>query len=88
MDILIYVANTLYVIAYFTTSILRLRVLSLFAAACLAAYFASRPDPLWTVVGWNVFFLSLNAWQLTRLVGSRESMKPNSRDTRHPGSAR
>ena len=68
MELLIYVANTLYVIAYFTSSMLRLRVLTLVAAACLATYFATRPEPLWTVVGWNIFFLLLNAWALTRLL--------------------
>ena len=68
MDILINVANILYVVAYFTTNMLRLRVLTLIAAACLAVYFATRPDPLWTVVAWNVFFLLLNAWQLARLL--------------------
>jgi hypothetical protein len=68
MDILINVANILYVVAYFTTNMLRLRVLTLIAAGCLAVYFATRPDPLWTVVAWNVFFLLLNAWQLTRLL--------------------
>jgi hypothetical protein len=71
MDILINVANILYVVAYFTTNMLRLRVLTLIAAACLATYFATRPDPLWTVVAWNVFFLLLNAWQLTRLMAAR-----------------
>ncbi|RYG95970.1 MAG: hypothetical protein EON57_15790, partial [Alphaproteobacteria bacterium] len=60
MDMLINAANVLYVIAYFTTDMLRLRLLTLIAAACLAAYFASRPEPLWTVVLWNLFFLSLN----------------------------
>jgi hypothetical protein len=68
MDILINLANTLYVVAYFTTNMLRLRVLTLVAAACLATYFATRPEPLWTVVGWNVFFLLLNLWQLIRLM--------------------
>lgn len=64
MDILINVANLLYVAAYFTTNMLRLRVLTLVAAACLALYFATRPEPLWTVVGWNLFFLALNGFQV------------------------
>lgn len=68
MDMLINIANALYVIAYFTTNMLRLRVLALIAAACLATYFATRPEPLWTVVGWNLFFLLLNLWQLVRLL--------------------
>ena len=71
MDFLINVANTLYVVAYFTTNMLRLRVLTLTAAACLAGYFATRPEPLWTVVGWNNFFLLLKAWQVGRLLLAR-----------------
>jgi len=71
MDMLINAANVLYVIAYFTTDMLRLRFLTLIAAACLAAYFASRPEPLWTVVLWNLFFLSLNVVQVIRLLRRR-----------------
>lgn len=43
MDLLINAANVLYVIAYFTTDMLRLRILTLAAASCLAIYFASLP---------------------------------------------
>ena len=68
MDILINAANLLYVVAYFTTNMLRLRLLTLVAAACLALYFATRPEPLWTVVAWNIFFLLLNLAQLARLL--------------------
>lgn len=68
MDILINVANVLYVVAYFTTNMLRLRVLTLVAVLCLAVYFATRPEPLWTVVGWNMFFLALNLWQIARIL--------------------
>lgn len=71
MDVLINVANALYVVAYFTTNMLRLRVLTLVAAACLALYFATRPEPLWTVVGWNMFFLLLNLWQVARMLLAR-----------------
>jgi len=71
MDVLINAANVLYVLAYFTQNLLRLRLLTLVAAACLAAYFASRPDPLWTVVAWNLFFLALNLFQLARILLTR-----------------
>ena len=50
MDILINAANVMYIVAYFTTDMLRLRVLTLFAACCLAVYFATQPEPLWNVV--------------------------------------
>jgi hypothetical protein len=73
MDHLINAANILYVLAYFTNNLLRLRLMTLVAAACLAAYFASRPEPLWTVVAWNLFFLGLNLFQLTRIVLARRN---------------
>lgn len=73
MDLLINAANILYVLAYFTQDLLRLRVMTLVAAACLAAYFASRPDPLWTVVAWNLFFLTLNLFQLARILLMRRA---------------
>ena len=45
MDNLINFANILYVIAYFTLDILRLRLLTTTAAICLAVYFYSQPEP-------------------------------------------
>jgi len=71
MDMLINAANILYVSAYFTTDLLRLRLLTVVAAACLIGYFASRPEPLWTVVAWNVLFLLLNLGQLARILSGR-----------------
>jgi hypothetical protein len=73
MELLINAANILYVVAYFTTDLLRLRVMTLLAAACLVTYFASQPEPLWNVVAWNLFFLALNLVQLTRLMLMRRA---------------
>lgn len=50
MDILIKAANGLYVIAYFTMDMLRLRILTMTAAICLAVYFYSQPVPMLNVV--------------------------------------
>jgi hypothetical protein len=66
MEALIFVANGLYVAAYFMTDILRLRLLTVTAAGCLAAYFYALPEPMWTVIGWNMFFIGLNAFQIVR----------------------
>lgn len=71
MDILVNAANILYVIAYFTMDMLRLRVLTMTAASCLAVYFYARPEPLMNVVAWNVFFIALNLIQLARIVLAR-----------------
>lgn len=71
MDILINAANILYVVAYFTTDMLRLRVLTMVAATCLAIYFVCLPEPLYNVVMWNLFFIALNLMQLVRLLRRR-----------------
>lgn len=74
MDILINAANVLYVIAYFTMDMLRLRLLTVTAACCLAVYFYSQPVPMLNVVAWNVFFIVLNLVQVGRLVLARRQL--------------
>ena len=71
MDILVNAANVLYVTAYFTMDMLRLRILSATAACFLAVYFCSQPVPMLNVVAWNVFFIVLNGVQIARLVAAR-----------------
>ncbi len=71
MEILINAANVLYVTAYFTMDMLRLRILTVTAAACLAVYFYGQPVPMLNVVAWNVFFIALNLIQIVRLVLAR-----------------
>lgn len=72
MDILINAANLLYVVAYFTMDMLRLRLLTVTAAICLAVYFSTLPEPLLNVVAWNLFFVALNLAQLARLFHARQ----------------
>jgi hypothetical protein len=71
MEILINAANILYVTAYFTMDMLRLRILTVTAACCLAVYFYCQPVPMLNVVVWNVFFILLNLTQIIRLVLAR-----------------
>ena len=78
MEILINAANILYVTAYFTMDMLRLRILTVTAACCLAVYFYSQPVPMLNVVAWNMFFIVLNLTQLVRLVLARYRLA-------HPG---
>ena len=73
MEILINGANLLYVAAYFTTDLLRLRILTMIAAACLATYFACQPVPLVNVMAWNLFFFALNMIQLMRILMKRHA---------------
>ena len=71
MDILINAANILYVIAYFTMDMLRLRILTLTAATCLAVYFYCQPVPMLNIVAWNLFFITLNLIQVGRILLTR-----------------
>jgi hypothetical protein len=71
MESLVFVANFIYVAAYFTSDMLRLRILTVTAAACLAVYFYGQPQPMFTIVGWNLFFIALNLVQVTRVLRAR-----------------
>lgn len=76
MDALINLANFLYVIAYFTLDMLRLRLLTTAAALCLATYFYSQPVPMLNIVAWNLFFVALNLSQIARLLIVRHREDP------------
>ena len=75
MESLIFVANGMYVASYFMNDILRLRLLTVTAASCLATYFYSLPEPMWTVIGWNTFFIALNLFQIGREVRARRATR-------------
>lgn len=83
MESLIFVANGMYVASYFMNDIIRLRLLTVTAASCLATYFYSLPEPMWTVVGWNTFFIGLNLYQITREVRSRRLRRRHAAGTDH-----
>lgn len=71
MELLINLANVLYVVAYFTMDMLRLRLLTVTAAICLAVYFYNQPVPMLNVVAWNLVFILLNLSQIARLALGR-----------------
>ena len=71
METLVYIANILYLLSYFVQDMLRLRVLTVFAATCLVGYFYFQPEPMMTVVGWNLFFIALNVVQVSRILVTR-----------------
>ena len=71
MDALVTVANVLNVTGYFLKDRLWVRLLSFAACCCLTHYFTSRPEPLWEVIAWNLFFATVNAALLWRLAATR-----------------
>lgn len=71
MDLLIYFANALYILAYAVRDVAHLRMLTIVATCCLAVYFYNQAQPMMTVVYWNLFFMALNAVQLGRIFMER-----------------
>lgn len=74
MELLVYIANGMYLVSYSMKDMLYLRVLTVVAALCLVAYFYIRPEPMMTVVCWNLFFVALNLLQIARTIVSRTRM--------------
>jgi hypothetical protein len=75
MESLIYIANGLNLLGYCMKDMLRLRILMLAAASCLAGYFYFRAEPLMTCVYWNLFYVALNSAQIARLVLARSMVR-------------
>lgn len=71
MNVLINAANIFFVLGYFTTDMLRLRLLSIVGTSCVVTYFYSQPEPMMNVVAWNLVFLLLNLVQLAQMLRSR-----------------
>jgi hypothetical protein len=71
MEILIYVANCLYLLSYLVKDMLKLRMLTVTAACVLVTYFAAQPQPVLTIICWNLFFVGLNILQITTILHSR-----------------
>ena len=64
MESLIYIANSMYLLAYFMNDMIRLRVLTIIATSYLVVYFSLRPEPMATIICWNLFFAALNIGQI------------------------
>ena len=75
MEALVYAANFLYLGSYLVRDILHLRCLTIIAACMLVTYFYNQPEPMMTVVGWNLFFVALNVFQLARIFWERSAKR-------------
>ena len=69
MDVLIHVANVLFLLSYSVRDILALRVLTVVAVVSLLPYYAANDlyPPIW----WNTVFVGINLYQLYRLLLER-----------------
>jgi hypothetical protein len=75
LDILIHMANLLYLLAFMVRDILWLRVLTVVAAFCLIAYFYFQPEPLMTPIYWNIVFTAMNVYWIVRLLLERRPVR-------------
>jgi len=71
MEALIHSANAIYLVSYVMRDILWLRIFTVIAALCLILYFYYLPEPLLTPVYWNILFVTLNVFWISRLLLER-----------------
>jgi hypothetical protein len=81
-DLLIHVANVLYLLAFTVRDVLWLRSLSVAASVFLLPYFYFQPVPLMTPIYWNLAFTALNLFWIVKLVLERRPVTLNA-DERH-----
>ncbi len=75
MAYLIHLANVLFLFSYLVRDILWLRALSVIAGCCLIPYFYFQPRADWAAIAWNVVFMSLNLYQIARLLAERRPVR-------------
>ena len=71
LDALVSVANVVYLFSYSVRDILWLRILTVFGATLLMPYYYFQIAPLWAPIGWNVVFIAINIYWITKLVLDR-----------------
>ena len=67
MDVLLHIANILYLFSYSVKDIMLLRVLTVVAATCLLPYFFFQPEPMIAAIAWNVLFTVMNVYRIVLL---------------------
>lgn len=81
LDALVSVANVVYLFSYSVRDILWLRILTVLGATLLMPYYYLQTVPLWAPICWNLVFVAINIYWITRLVLDRRPV-PFSDDER------
>ncbi|WFE89226.1 cyclic nucleotide-binding domain-containing protein [Roseibium porphyridii] len=68
LDVLVNVANVIYLFSYSVRDIFWLRILTLVGISLLMPYYYLQPSPLWAPIGWNTFFFCINLYWIARLL--------------------
>ncbi|MCY6380522.1 cyclic nucleotide-binding domain-containing protein [Hoeflea prorocentri] len=65
------VANVVYLFSYSVRDILWLRILTVAGATLLMPYYYFQAAPLWAPIGWNIVFIAINIFWITKLALDR-----------------
>jgi len=71
LDALVNVANVVYLASYSVRDILYLRILTVFGASLLLPYYYLQIEPLYAPMAWNLVFIAINIYWITRLILER-----------------
>ncbi len=77
LDVLVNVANVVYLFSYSVREILWLRILTVIGAALLLPYYYLQPEPLWAPIIWNLVFTAINIFWITKLLLDRRPVPFN-----------
>ncbi|MEM7464569.1 MAG: cyclic nucleotide-binding domain-containing protein [Pseudomonadota bacterium] len=77
LDVLVNVANVVYLFSYSVREILWLRILTVIGAALLLPYYYFQPEPLWAPIIWNLIFTAINIFWITKLLLDRRPVPFN-----------
>jgi len=64
MNMLIHLANVVYLLSYWVKGIKTLRVLTCLGIVLLIPYYLVQVEPLWAAAGWNLVFLGINIYRM------------------------
>jgi len=71
LDVLLGVANIVYLVSYSVRDILWLRVMAVLGALLLLPYYYLQPETLWGPITWSAVFISINIFWITKLLLER-----------------
>ena len=82
LDVLVNVANVIYLLSYSVRDIFWLRILTVLGISLLMPYYYFQSSPLWAPIGWNTFFFCINLFWIARLLAERRPA-PFTAEERH-----
>ncbi len=75
LDVLVNVANVVYLASYSVRDILWLRCLTIVGGTLLLPYYYWQVHPLWAAIGWNLVFISINIFWVVKLLIERRPVQ-------------